>query len=348
METDNSSGKELYFFHLTSTNVPATHSQGSENYFWTPSITATQPTKDSSKEYSNDAEKGVLLPVSRWQRLRALPGSTPQSWTHNTAGYVLTDGLNIHAQRVAVKTINVYKKPSLVDWDKWFEEGQDPEKLATIKSEMATANAPWTPVDIPYEKTNESGNKAIRTRTFSSAQGSGFSLAITPPDSLYPATTSEKYIRLRNDDYMLLSPTGKGELPDQAYISETAFAALKSSNTYPWPQANTHRVAVRDETGMLRWIDSGSNVDMEKPEMWAKYYNRATVSIDTEAAWTRRIDPAVELCIRPAPGATRLDAAGIQKVFNRVMCSKKNGKQWFKMIDTVIPSELHSDYKLVR
>jgi hypothetical protein len=134
MHTDSSSGTDRFFFTLASSNVPPTH-EVSETYCWTPSITKTR----NDKEFRATAPEGVLFPLSRWERLRALPPTlTRQTWTLNP-DCVLDDGRSIHADRVAAVTRpnSTDRKPNPIDGDTWFEAGQTPEAVTKIRALIA-------------------------------------------------------------------------------------------------------------------------------------------------------------------------------------------------------------------
>lgn len=201
--------------------------------------------------------------------------------------------------------------------------------------DTSVVNLWWT--ETTFQCRDAQGRNNNRAFVGNVQLAKGYTRKILPVDAFYP--TSEKYIKLRKADYLLIGASGLNA-PDAVFISMLAMELLLAGE-YTWPQGSTKMLDVRTETGSLTWIQCAPGTDVTSRTNWVTWERRATSKIETEGAWSRHINPELKLYIWPH--SSRIKPDELKKIFTTVF-EKKTTKQTFQMLQNR-PS---TDYKFVR
>lgn len=319
---------DSHYFTLDPSKIPSTETQY-EYYAWAPgSIDLASGSK---------LKTGVLFPLARWTKLRGVYKDNLQSW-NNLPQYNVLDGRDIYGKLVEVifRKDEMQPKPTSEDFGSLFTQGQS--LYDSISTGVLHSHPGWAASEFKYHKADTVTDKIVE------AVGKGFKFDFSADDKVYPVT--DKYIKLRNEDYELLGAGGSLQIPSAAYISETAFNLLVSGGgSYPWQNGNKNRLAVRTEIGVLRWIDCSQEVDLASKANWKLWGDRGTKKLDRGGEWSRCIDPKITLYILPT-GNTRLEASELWRVFDAVKEEGLNGDQEYERADGFTEEQL-KEYKFV-
>lgn len=311
-----------HYFHLDGNtfNHGTVDLEQYEIYAWI-SVDIDQLTE--TKKLSN-----VLLPLTRWTKLRQVFGDDPtkkQSWAQQ-AGCPIFDGRDVNGGLVE---IDFHKsqwggKPNARYFEDLFITSQNEFNKSRIYFKNSKV---WTATKITFPKRNST------TGTVETVDGYGYKLRISPADTWYKVDA--QYFRMRNKD---LKSLGYPNSPSEAYISTIAVLNFDSAGD----PNNKHRLAVRTETGALRWLECASSINLQNKLMWTTWQDNGTRKIDHEGAWARRTNPEITLMIRPL-GNSGLD---IKPLFlwvkENVVC-----KQTYLFSDSMSIEEIATKYKHV-